>query len=320
MGYHPRIETSEMTSHINSRTRLSELWFINNKKLEENILGIYAKYTNKHKVTLYALGIEGNHIHQSAKFPKANRADYTRDTNSMIASAVDRHCEDFPGGNLWARRYSVEFMDHKDDIEKNFFYIALQAVNDGLVDKISDYDGYNFFNDAISGIKRKYKILNRTKYYAACRFGAKVNEKDYTEEYEIVYERLPGYENLTQAEYKKLMLEKLETHRIAVLKERAESGKTASLGKEKLKKKPAGSKPRKTKTIGRFGHRPRTLSLCKTRRKATNGWYFNFYFEYKKASALYRKGVTDVEFPPGSYKPPKFTCACTDTLDSIMEL
>ena len=318
MGYHPRIETSEISSHITSKTREAKLWFINNKPLEAAILGYIAKHSLKHQVHLYAFGIEGNHIHQAARFPKANRASYTRDTNSLIAKAVDRHCDGFSGGRLWHRRYSAEYMSHQEDIEKYFFYIALQPVNDGLVDRISDYPGYNFFNDAVSGIKRKFKVFNQTRYSDAVRYGSAVNIKDFYDEYELVYQRLPGYEHLSQSEYKRLMHEKLEHYRQEVLIERAEKNKNKSLGKQKLKQITAGSSPRRTKSIGRFGHRPRVLATCHQRRHVMKGWYFQIYFEYKEASAKYREGDHSVEFPPGTYKPPKFTCACHDTLESLM--
>ncbi len=63
--------------------------------------------------------------------------------------------------SLWHRRYSSEFLPDAESIEEYFFYTALQLVSDGLVDRISDYPGYNFFHDAISGIKRTFKILLR---------------------------------------------------------------------------------------------------------------------------------------------------------------
>lgn len=318
MGYHPRIETSEISTHIMSRTRNSALWFVNNESLESDILGIVAKYSTKREITLYALGIEGNHIHQAARFPKANRADYTRDVNSSVAKAVERHCPDFSGG-LWQRRYSAEYLSHCEDIEKYFFYIVLQPVNDGLVDKISDYPGYNCFNDAVSGITKKYQVVNRTKLYEARRSGKTVNLKDYMETYELKYERLPGYEDLSQEEYKKQMLEKLEEYRQEVLKDRAARGKNLSLGKEKLQNITPGSLPRKSKTTTRFDNRPRVLSICNERRQVMKTWYFSIYFDYKEASAKYREGDYSTEFPPGTYKPPKFTCACTDSLESLMQ-
>jgi hypothetical protein len=86
MGYHPRIESSELTNFCTTRSRNSELWFINNDKLEESILGYTAKYCERYEVTLYALSVEGNHLHTLSKFPKANRSHFLRDLNSPAPS------------------------------------------------------------------------------------------------------------------------------------------------------------------------------------------------------------------------------------------
>jgi len=62
MGYHPRFECRERASFLTTRSRNSELWFVNNPKLEQAILGYAARYAQRRKVKLYALAIEGNHI------------------------------------------------------------------------------------------------------------------------------------------------------------------------------------------------------------------------------------------------------------------
>ena len=114
MGYHPRIETTKIATHISSRTRNSVLWFVNNEKLEKNILGIVAKAITKREVKLYALAIQGNHIHQSALFPKANRADYTRDVNSSVAKAAARQCT--KNLSFTAKRYSTKGLTKANSI------------------------------------------------------------------------------------------------------------------------------------------------------------------------------------------------------------
>jgi REP element-mobilizing transposase RayT len=63
MPHHPRIETKDYAAFTTTRTKHSELWFINNKKFEEKILAFTAKYSEKYNVKLYALAIEGSHIH-----------------------------------------------------------------------------------------------------------------------------------------------------------------------------------------------------------------------------------------------------------------
>jgi hypothetical protein len=303
MGYHPRIETADMASFLTTRSRASELWFVNNPKLEQAILGYAAKYSVRYEVKLYALAIEGNHIHGPADFPKCNRASFMRDFNSNVARAVPRYVPEYPGGRFWGRRYSSEFLPAAEDIENRFFYTVLQGVQDGQGETISKCRGYNCFHDAVWGIARKHKVVRWGEYHAAKRHNRKVRVKDYTDVFTLKYERLPGYEHLCQKDYAHFMQKKLEERRIVIVKRRKEEG-LGFADPDAVLRTPPGARPKNTKTSTRYSHRPRVLSVCPERRKAANTWYFSIYAEYKKASLRYRSGELNVKFPPGTYMPP----------------
>lgn len=306
MSYHPRIECKDVSSFQTTRSRNSELWFVNNKDLEEAILGYAARYTTRYEVKLYALAIEGNHIQKTAGFPNANRASYMRDFNSAVARAVPRYQPKYPGGRFWARRYSAEYMVGNPDIEDRFFYTVLQAVNDGLVDDISEYPGYNCFEDAITGTVRTYKVVKWKEYNDAKRWNKSVSIEDFTEQCTLKYERLPGYEKHSQADYASIMRQKLKERTAAIIK--ARGGKPCA-GAVLLKKIKPGTRPKRTKTSGPRDHRPRVHAKCHERRTAGEAWYFTIYFQYRVASKRYRAGELNVIFPAGTYKPPVFTVA-----------
>lgn len=306
MSNHPRIECKKVASFQTTRTRNSELWFVNNAKLEQAILGYAARYSTRYGVTMYALAIEGNHIQQVNRFPSANRASYMRDFNSSVARSVIRHQRNYPGGKLWARRFSSEHLPASQDIEEYFFYTVLQPVNDGLVDDIREYPGYNCFEDAIYERERYYKVVNWKEYNDARRWNPNVTIEQFTEICILKYTRLPGYEHLSQAEYVSMMRKKLKERTATILQARVHS---RSVGAKRLQQVKPGSLPRKTKTSGWKDHRPRVLSKDPGRRAAAKAWYFDIYFRYRKASKMYRSGDLDVEFPPGTYKPPLFTVA-----------
>lgn len=301
MGYHPRIEAPELANFLTTRTVESRLWFINNPALEQKILGHTARIAQRYQVKLYALAIEGNHIQGPALFPEGNRASFMRDLNSAIAREVPRSTS-HPGGRLWARRYSNEFLPGPEDVEEYFFYTVLQAVQDGLVERISDSPGYNCFHDAVWGIKKRFKVVRWAEYHAALRRGENPRLKDYLETVVLEYERLPGYEELPQAEYARLMMEKLEERRAEIVRERHERG-LGFAGKANLERTRAGALPKSTKTSTIESHRPRILCVCPKRREAAQAWYFDMYFQYKAASEEYRSGKKRVEFPPGTYPP-----------------
>lgn len=311
MGYHPRIESTKVATFQTTRTRCSELWFVNNAALEDAILGYAARYAARYSVKLYAMAIEGNHVQFPALFPKGNRAHFMRDFNSAVARAVPRYQTAHPGGRLWARRYSAEYLPGEEDIEEQFFYTVLQPVQDGLVDSIYEYPGYNCFEDAITGKSRQFKVVRWKEYHDALRWDPNVQLEAFTELVELTYERLPGYEALSAHDYAQLMRKKLADRTAQILASR--SGKKG-VGRAKLKQVRPGAKPLHSKTSTSTSHRPRILSKDPGRRLKGKAWYFSIYFDYREKSELYRSGDTQVEFPPGTYKPPAFTIACSQAI------
>jgi len=302
MAYHPRIESKILTSLVTTRTRNSELWFVNNPGLEGSILGYLAKFAKRYQAQVYAFAIEGNHIHGVMHFPFANRASFMRDFNSCTARAVKRFVPEYPGGSLWGRRYSAEFLPAAEDIEEYFFYVALQPVQDGIVERLQDYPGYNFFQDAIWGIERHMKVMNWAKFNAARRFNKRVRVDTFIETVTLRYERLPGYESLSQVEYAKLMTKKLEERRLRIIEQRRREGKTF-LGRDKALTIKPGSRPKSTKESSPFNHRPRILSINHERRAFYRKWYFDILNKYKEASLRYRQGDAKIKFPSGTFAP-----------------
>lgn len=302
MGYHPRIECKVRGSFITTRCRNSELWFVNNRELDHAILGYCAKFSLRYNAEVYALAIEGNHIQICTRFPNGNRAYFMRDFNSCTARAIARYVPEFTGGRPYGRRYSGEFMPDYEDIEDRFFYTVLQPVQDGLVERISEYPGYNCFHDAVWGVERKYKVTNWGAYNIARRTDPNVSILNYTETIKFKYTRLPGYETLPQAEYAKLMNQKLEARRLKIVQKRYAEGK-GFLGREQLLKIKRGSRPVNSKTSDINSRRPRILCVCPKRRARARKWYFKIYFWYKDSSKSYREGNLETIFPPGTYRP-----------------
>jgi hypothetical protein len=215
---------------------------------------------------------------------------------------VTRLTPDHPGGGVWGRRYSQEFLPGAPDIEDRFFYVALQPVQDGLAERLSEYPFYHFFDDAVWGIPRKFKVMNWDKFTRAKRRDPQAKARDFIEEFTLKYDRLPGYEHLSQKEYAHLMYDKLEQRRIVEVARRRAEGK-GFMGREALLRVRPGTPALNPKTSTRNTHRPRVLSVCPDRRAAVTSWYFSKQQAYEKASVSYRAGDRTVEFPTGMYKP-----------------
>ena len=112
-----RVESPDMVQLITFRTINSALWFVNNKGLEERILAYLAKYLNKYGVLLYGSCMVGSHIHLLARFPLSNRAAFCRDFGARMAESVRILVENFPGGPLFARRYTPQFLPLDEEVK-----------------------------------------------------------------------------------------------------------------------------------------------------------------------------------------------------------
>ena len=152
-----RIEDETMSSFITSRTINSRLWFVSNKRFEQRVLGYIAKAQQIHAVIVYAVVFQGNHVHILALFPKGNRGSFMRDVNARTAEAVKYTVAEFEGGPVFERRYSEQGVVTNPSITDRFFYCALQPVNAGLCQRISEYPGYNSFSPTFAIRAQKWR-------------------------------------------------------------------------------------------------------------------------------------------------------------------
>jgi len=299
-----RIEDSDRFSHVTSRTRGSALWFVNNDKLHEEICGRFAKWTTLAQAEVYALNIQGDHIHNMLRCPLKNRAALERNFNADVQRCVKSHVPDFKEGSLWARRYAEEWLPLNGDIENCFFYLALQPVKAGLCDKIEQYPGYNSFFDAAEERERTFRVLNKTKFYIAKKNNPKISPDLFYETYTLKFKRLPGHEKKSAQEYKEYLYAALEKRRLLVIQERHRQGKHGFMGSQKLKNTKAGTLPFKTKKSKRNSFRPIVLTKCMKTYHHCLDIYFQTVRTYKEASKKFRSGELNAVFPPGTYRPP----------------
>jgi REP element-mobilizing transposase RayT len=289
------------------RTALSRLWFVNNPSFDAEIKGYLAKYQAEFGVVIHHFIIMGNHYHLVARFPRANRHEFMKRFNRIFSNVARRHITDFPGGPLWARRYRPQALPQNEDIMHWFFYSALNPIHSGLTKNLSNYKSYNGFHDAISGRPVKCKLVNWQDYRNRRRYKANLRPEDCTDEHELVYSRLPGFENLSTKDYRSMMQKEFETRRTKAISERLAKGLGFASPKQ-IQKTPVGDIPKSTKTSRRYSRRPLVLTLSAKARKAYLDWYFSVVSQYKKVLARFKAGEWSKRFPPGTFSPP--CCSC----------
>ena len=298
-------EAKDTVFLITSRTIGSRLWFLNNRALEEAILGYLAKYQEVYGVILHGFVMMGNHYHLLAKFPEANRAKFMRAFNSIFAKLVTRHVSRFDQGKLWARRYSFQSVPRGEDVLHWFMYLALNPVSSGLCKKPEQYRSYNSFYEASREVTRTFKVFDRTHYSDKKRFNPNIRREDFEKEYTLRYSRLPGLEDMGASDYTRHLAEIREARRQELVTERIANG-SGFASKDILLNTTPGVKPYHTKKSNRYSFRPLVLTLCKeTRRKFLNE-YFELLNAFRQASLAFRSGFTSVVFPQGTYPPSLF--------------
>lgn len=287
---------------ITTRTAQSRLWFANNPRFCEEILGYLAKYQELFKVEIFHFIIMGNHYHLIARFPKGNRHLFMKLFNRIFSNAAKRHVKSFEGGSIWARRYRPQALVTNEDTKHWFFYSALNPVLSGLVKKISDYPSYNGFHDAISGKPRDYSVVNWEDYINRSRANRSLTPDDCRKSYSLTYSRLPGYEDISESEYRRMMLVEFEERRQRAVEERLKQGKKFA-GPFAVRRVKPGSKPQRSKVSDRRTPRPLVLTLCAAIRKRYLDYYFSILRAYSEASTKFRSGQLLVCFPIGTFLP-----------------
>lgn len=290
---------------ITVRTIASRLWFVNNAKLTQNILAFLAKYQERYGFTLYAFALVGNHYHLLARFPKLNRAAFLSAFNGIIPKLLSSLVPNFIDGKLWARRARVQVVPNPEDIQDRFLYVALNHVSSGLCKNASDNNGYTCINDSLRTKPRKLFLIDWTDFMNRFRYNSKLTPEDCKKEYTLTFSRLPGFEDLSDQEYRSKITSLIEERRLQIIAERTQNG-LGFAGRENLKRTAPGSLPRFTKTSTRHSKRPLVLTRCKRTRRMFLKLYFHTLELYRKASSLYRTGKTSTVFPPNTYRPVLF--------------
>jgi REP element-mobilizing transposase RayT len=305
MGQLLRIEDPERVSHITSRTRRSRLWFINNRQLELKTLTYAARLQEKYNVTLYALCLMGNHFHQLARFPRANRAAFERDFKCQYQRYAKSCYPELDGEQLWGQRYSEQAVLLDSDIEIYFWYVMLQPIRAGLCDHLKDSPVFSCFQAAISGQDVELRYFHASEYARAKLHNPHVRKQDFVEKHTLKFARLPGYEHLSQKEYKELMLKKYAVKRLEAIQLRfEEKGIKHSAPQGVLKQMKPGAFPKTTKKSTRWSKRPVALSASAEAKKSHLADYFDKWRAHRAASIRYRNGDHTAVFPPGTFKPP----------------
>ena len=207
-------------------------------------------------------------------------------------------------GHFWAGRARVEEITSDNKAEKLLGYGACNVVKDGLVEKANQWRGFSTTEMLSRGGRLAFEYVDRTLWWKSGADHRDVDPSKYTRSTEVVLHPLPSWTDISpderQARFRHIVRDREELAR----KERAAEGKTNVKGMARIERENPFSKP----------SRPRERTPQPLCHADTVEEYKAYELEYKEivkahriASAAFRSGCFDVEFPPGTFRPPLVT-------------
>ena len=292
-------------SFVTRRIRNSQLAYAN-PAIQRRVLGALGKYVHKFNVTVYAFCFFGSHDHALYEFDIGTKSPYFRDLGSRTAESIKKNIPGFGGGSVFEKRTSEQAVPpDADGFLDAVLYILLQPVAAGLCKELSDYPGFSCLPYLISGKPLKVEFINGSAYQRAKAKSkdGKVDPAKFIEEYEITFARIPGYEHMSQEDYGKFLIDRVNKRRLEIIAEFDKNGYKWPK-KEVICRTRATDCAKNPKKSERGGFHPLIMCKCCEAVQQFLKWHFSIVEQYKIASKKYLAGDLTAQFPIGTIKPP----------------
>ena len=304
MGMHPRWLKADTVFAQTQRT-VDRQFLFRPDPVVTNIIGASAaRAQEKHPVKIYWLDMNINHEQtgigalSDSQEHLDNLIRFKQTFHRLLACELNSYLGR-EGAVFSSPSRNVECIDDQG-VEQQFFYALTNPVKDGLVDRVAHWKGFSSYSALALGQPETYRYVDYTAWHRA---GGKRSTKpleQFVKTIQLKYTPLPGWENLTpEKRQAKIRREcrALETH---FRQEREREGRRA-MGPEKLAKVNHRDRP---KTAPKRTPKPVCHSGSAEKAKAYKKALKTFLNAYAVASAYFRSGVLEMQFPPGSIRPP----------------
>jgi len=232
-----------------------------------------------------------------------NVARFHQMFNSLTAKGINkRYGRD---GSLYSsRNRSKEAVDDRS-LEQQLFYAVTNVVKDGLVDRVAHWKGFSSYKQLATGEVEKFHYIDWSAWHRAGGFKSKKKPEAFMKSVTVDLSPLPAWEHMPphkRQAYFRREVRKLEQH----FREQRELEGRPAMGKRKLEKIDPRDRP---KTPAKNTRAPichaSTIEAAEEYKDALRA----FLDQYWYASDMWRRGIHNVEFPRGSYRPPDIRAA-----------
>ena len=271
-----------------------------------NIIGVAAgRAQEKYPVKLFWLDFNINHKH-TGKAPISDTPEHLENLvrfdqlfNSLVARGINKYLGR-EGPLFSTRNRSDEAIDDLS-LERQLLYAVTNPVKDGLVDRAAHWKGFSSYEQLATGKVERFSYIDWTAWHRAGGKRSKKPPEAFVKRTEVKLSPIPAWEHLPRHKQQALFRRRVREVEGELRAEREREGKGV-MGQRKLSKLDHRDRPKgPPKDQGR-----QPLCHSSTREGALE--YEErlraFLESYYQASGLWLSGVTDVEFPRGSFKPP----------------
>lgn len=271
-----------------------------------NIIGsAVGRALEKHPIQIHCFEAPINHLHEefSATDEQVDHlADFFRSVHSLIARGVNKTWD--REGHVFGGRARVHPCVDDAAAEQKLLYAVTNPVKDNLLEGMSKSPLFSTYDHLTKGEPLRFWYIDYDAYWAAGGDRKKSHRlKDYLKWVSWSCAPLPGQRDMSEQQRQTWMRKQVKGIENACKKERKENAKTV-IGKAGLYAVDPRDRPKNPKKSGKaplcHASDPELAKAHKKERR-------EFLNQYIEASADYRRGYFDREFPQGSYRPPLVT-------------
>ena len=249
-------------------------------------------------VPIYGWIAMSNHEHILTCDPKANYPEFIAHFRKMVAKAMNRHHK--RNENFWSSEQAnvVRLLEPRDCFER-LIYILMNPVAADLVDRAADWPGASSLVQNLSG--RPLTVRRPPGYFR--------DDGPMPEEVTLKVTRIPGYETLTDEEWREKILDEVRRAEERVRAERLKEHR-GLLGRKGVLETDPQSRPGKEAQRSRV--RPHLAARDPARRMEALRAIRSFRDAHRRAREKFRAGDRDAVFPNGTYQMRRLGARCVE--------
>ncbi|MDJ0763844.1 MAG: hypothetical protein QNJ97_12765 [Myxococcota bacterium] len=223
--------------------------------------------------------------------------------NSLVARGINKYYGR-EGALFSSRNRSTEAVDDIS-LEQQLFYAVTNVSKDGLVDGVAHWKGFSSYKQLATGEVEKFSYIDWTAWHKAGGLKNGKKPEAFMKTVRVKLSPLPGWEHMP--EHKRQAYFRREVRKLeAQYREQREREGRSAMGPRRLDKVDPRDNPKEPFIRTR---KPICHAATKAAAEAYREALRNFLDQYWYASDMWQRGVRDVEFPRGSYKPPDIRAA-----------